>query len=98
MEPFDESTHDEPEEMQLPLEVRVERRGDGWSVRLPLRTETVRIEKIVTPYQEVRVQARLARDVERLTDVVRREELVVRGDGGLEVEHLGGDRVRLPER
>ena len=81
---------DELREVPLPLEVGVERREDGWTVRAPLRTEVIRVEKVVAPYQEARIRARLSQHLERLTDVVRREELDVRTEGDLEAETTGG--------
>ena len=63
---------EEPQEVPLPLEVRVQRQGGGWSARLPLRAEFVRVDKVVETRERVSVRAHMVRDVEHLRDTVRR--------------------------
>jgi len=69
---------------QLPLEGQLERLSNGWTIRLPVRKEDVRVEKRVVVYEEVDIRREYVEDVEHVDDLVRREELEVRPRGNVE--------------
>lgn len=64
-----------------PLEAEVRPEQDGWSIRLPLRTETVRVEKRVVIAEEVRVRRQTATRTARIQTRLRRERLRVETSG-----------------
>jgi hypothetical protein len=66
----------------LPLEAALHPSPDGWTVRLPLRAETVTVRRQAFVAEEVVVRRRRAETDVHLRDTVRREELRLdtRGD------------------
>jgi len=71
------------------LRAQVERRGWGWSVHLPLRTEVVEVEKQLVPYEQVVVRRRRTERVEQVETTVRRERRVVDEHGQTVVQAAG---------
>ena len=65
----------------LPLEAHVESSGRGWTIRLPVRAEQITVHKQPVVVEEVAVQVRQVRDVVRLEDTVRREEVQAETEG-----------------
>ena len=65
----------------MPLEAEVRPEPDGWSIRLPLRTETVRVEKRVVVTEEVRVRRQTSTLTARVETDVRRERLRIETAG-----------------
>jgi len=72
------------------LRAQVDRRGWGWSVRVPLRADVVEVEKQLVPYEQVVVQRRKTERVEQVETTVRRERLVV-DEHGQTVVRAAGD-------
>jgi uncharacterized protein (TIGR02271 family) len=68
------------------------RQPDGWSIRLPVRREEVRVEKRVVVYEEVDIRREPVEDVEHVHDTVLHEELHVQPRG--DVERVPASRVR----
>ncbi len=56
----------------------------GWAARLPLRAETITIDKQTVVVQEVAVRRRQFKEVVRPSETVRREELRLETAGELE--------------
>jgi len=65
----------------LPLQVRPDPTGSGWTVRLPVRAEAVTVTKEVVVYERAVVHRRTLREVQHLEATVRREQLRVETDG-----------------
>jgi len=68
----------------LPLGAQPLQTPRGWSIRLPIRSEQVWVEKRARAVEEVTVRLRRVEDLERRVATLRREELDVRADGDLE--------------
>ena len=64
----------------LPLDAIPGHAELGWSIRLPVRAEDIRIEKQTLVYERVVVRRASLRDVTRLETSIRREELEVSTD------------------
>ena len=71
----------------LPLEAHVESSGRGWTIRLPVRAEQITVHKQPVVVEEVAVQVRQVRDVVRLEDTVRREEVRAETEGDVDITH-----------
>jgi stress response protein YsnF len=67
----------EPERRVVPLEARLERRGDATVIRIPLRVEELRLEKESFVAERVGVRRAARREVEAATATIAREELAV---------------------
>jgi stress response protein YsnF len=61
----------------LPSEARIDRSESGWSIRLPLRREEVRLEKRTVVGERVVVRRARVSDVARIQGTIKREELRV---------------------
>ena len=57
----------------------VDRTEHGWSIRVPLRREEIRIEKRTVIGERVLIRRRPVADVERVKAQLKREELSVEG-------------------
>lgn len=58
--------------------------SSGVTITVPLREERVTVQKRVVVYEEVDIGKRVVRETKRLTDTVRREEVVVEQQGNVE--------------
>jgi hypothetical protein len=65
------------EEGDLPTEAVLDQTEDGWSIRLPLRSEAINVRKQVVVSERVVVRRVMRSDVERIETSVRRERLRV---------------------
>jgi uncharacterized protein (TIGR02271 family) len=70
---------------QLALEAMPEPAGSGWSIRLRVRAEQVRITKQVVVRERVVLRRRELSEVASLDTSVRREELRIDREGQVEV-------------
>lgn len=61
----------------LPSEARVERTDGGWSIRLPLRREEVRLEKRTVIGERLVIRRARVPDVARVQGDIKREQLRV---------------------
>ncbi len=99
----------EPRGILVPLtrdEVRIERDSADaapperplWStsvtISVPLREEQVTVQKRMVVYEEIDIGKRAVRTVRRLTDTVRREEVVVEQQGNVEMRDERAPRAR----
>jgi len=66
--------------------------GDEQRVTLRLHQEQVTVEKVPVVVEEVSVGKRVIPGVERVSETVRREELVVESEGRARVRQTGGPR------
>jgi len=71
---------------QLPLQFVPHGRGDRWSVRLPLRAETVEVRKQAFVYERVSIATREAEHVAQVGATVRHERLDIRSEGDVTVD------------
>lgn len=62
---------------RLPLEAVVDGRGNGWSVRLPVRAEQITVTKESVLVEDVHVMRRVRKDMETVQARVRSEQLTV---------------------
>ncbi len=67
-----------------PLEAKLEPAPRGWTVRLPVRAEEVRVEKQTVVVEEVVVRTRPVQETVRVDETVRREELRVETTGDVD--------------
>ena len=81
----------------LPLEAHVESSGRGWTIRLPVRAEQITVHKQPVVVEEVAVQVRQVRDVVRLEDTVRREEVRADTEGDVGVTQRSEASRARPE-
>ena len=68
----------------LPLQARIEPAPRGWTIRLPVRAEHVRVEKQTFVAEEVVVRTRPVQDTVRVDETVRREEVRVETTGDVD--------------
>jgi stress response protein YsnF len=61
----------------LPSEARIDRSESGWSIRLPVRREEVRLEKRTVVGERVVIRRARVPDVARIQGSINREELRV---------------------
>ncbi|HEY0584131.1 MAG TPA: DUF2382 domain-containing protein, partial [Chloroflexota bacterium] len=69
-----------PDAGEAALEAAVERSGQSWTIRLPLRREELRVEKRTVIAERLIIRRQTVADVARVQANVRREELRVEGD------------------
>src|SRR5581483_12033636 len=69
----------------LRLEASVQRNGDGWTIRLPVRVEEVHVQKRVVVYEEVEIRREYVEEVAQVDGTIRREELDLRAYGDVDV-------------
>jgi uncharacterized protein (TIGR02271 family) len=60
-----------------PLEAHITPHAGGWNIRLPLRRETVRVEKRVVVAEEVAIRRRTETQTRQVQATTRRERLRV---------------------
>ena len=65
---------------RLRLEPNVTEDERGWMMRLPVRAEEIQVEKRAVIYERVVVRRASLRNIVRLEDTIRREELEIDGD------------------
>jgi stress response protein YsnF len=70
-----------------PLDATQTRTEQGWTVRLPVRAEQVRVSKEVVIRERVVVRRRAVEDLARVEGKISREVLHLQTDGAVEVEH-----------
>jgi len=70
--------------VEPPLDAAVQQLSNGWSIRLPVRAEEVRLEKRVVVYEEVEIRREYIEEVEHIDETVRREELNLQTHGSVE--------------
>jgi uncharacterized protein (TIGR02271 family) len=76
-----------------PLEAEITPDGEGWRIRLPLRTETVQVEKRTVVFEELVVRRRTRAETARIRTEVQRERLRVDTFGPLEDVEIRRRRV-----
>jgi len=69
----------------LPLEAQVEQAQDGWLIRLPMRAETITLDRQAVVVEQVVVRAETVQETVHLDASVRREELRMGTSGEVEV-------------
>jgi uncharacterized protein (TIGR02271 family) len=77
----------------LPIEGTPVLDHDGWSVRLPVRTEEIIISKQSVVTERVRVQRKRIQDIERVDAVARRERLRTTRSGPVEIDEQVTERA-----
>jgi uncharacterized protein (TIGR02271 family) len=70
--------------------------GSDQEIRVPLSEERARVEKQPVVSEEVRVGKRGVQKTERVSEVVRHEELRVDKEGDVEVDTRGGQKGKKP--
>src|SRR3954463_9277865 len=65
----------------LPLDMRAERSGSVWAVRLPVRADMVTVEKRTVVIERVTASRRTLGERAQIEDSVRREVLRIDTDG-----------------
>jgi stress response protein YsnF len=83
-----------PDAGEAALEVAVERSGQSWTIRLPLRREELRVEKRTVIAERLIIRPQVVPDVARVEANLRREELRVEGDDQPPVQHPVRERRR----
>jgi len=73
-----------PGRLQLPLDGRIERTSNGWSVHIPVWAEEIVVDKQAVVAEEVVVGIEPVQDVARVAETVRHEELHVESEGHLD--------------
>jgi uncharacterized protein (TIGR02271 family) len=74
-----------PARRPLPLEGTLESLTEGWMVRLPLRAETVTVDRRTVVAEEITIRRGEVQDVAEVSGEVRREQLDVYTEGDVEV-------------
>ena len=73
---------------RLPLEAKVDSSFIGWTIRLPVRAEHIRLEKQPVVVEEVIIRRERRMDVVHVDETIQRERLRVETEGEVRPIHV----------